>query len=478
MNYDRLSRRGLFRTGVGSVATGGLALLAGAKPARASQYSYAPQLSASLGNSVASFLASFDKAYSFLNAMMDAYAQGSTIRLAQSYSDQQGLESTAFTYDNAIVIHAYLVRGESEDVLRAQVLGNGFLYAQQNDLFNDGRLRQAYFVNAPDAHGAYVQPAGPPFYFFGSSTGDLAWAGLALAQLYRQTRNSNCLSGAVKLGTWIFNNTYDARGAGGYMAGVDAGDNKLTYKSTEHNIDTYAFFAMLATLTGNSAWKARAQWAAGFVQSMWNSAGAFFWTGTGNDGIAINTANIPEDVQTWSFLAFLSNTYAASIDWALANLATIDTPQTINSKLTGNTMIQGETYASLSLRALTPSESYDQPPDPNAVWLEGTAHTIAALFARSVTDLLAPRDFGNAGGDAVNALQLLNNILAAQQKLGVGQTVGGTALTAGQGVVASSSVLNGGFGSSYYPNLHIAATGWYLIAGQASNPYRLGYRDI
>ncbi len=478
MTKDGLSRRGLFRTGAGGVATGGLLLLAGAKPARATQYSYAPQLNAVLGNAATGFLASFDKAYSFLNTMMDAYAQGSTIRLVQSYSDQQGLESTAFTYDNAVVIHAYLVRGESEDVSRAEVLGNGFLYAQQNDSFNDGRLRQAYFVNSPDTHGAYVQPAGAPFYFFGSSTGDLAWAGLALAQLYRQTHNSNYLSGAVKLATWIYTNTFDTRGAGGYTAGVDGKNNKLMYKATEHNIDVYAFFTMLATLTGNSSWTTRAQSAAAFVKSMWNATGAFFWTGTGNDGVTINTGNIPEDVQTWSFLAFLSNTYAASIDWALANLATIDTPQTINSKLTGNTFIQGETYASLSLRELTPSESYDQAPDPNAVWLEGTAHTVAALFARSAVDLFPPHDLGNAASDTITALQLLNNIMVAQQKLGVGQTVGGTSLTAGHGVVASSSVLNGGFGSSYYPNLHIGATGWYLIAGQASNPYRLGYRDF
>jgi len=32
----------------------------------------------------------------FLDTMMDAYAQGSTTRLSQSYSDEIGLESTAF----------------------------------------------------------------------------------------------------------------------------------------------------------------------------------------------------------------------------------------------------------------------------------------------------------------------------------------------------------------------------------------------
>ncbi len=405
--------------------------------------------------------------------MMDAYAQGSTLRLIQSYSDQQGLQSTAFTYDNAVSIHAFLIRGLGEDLTRAQLLGNSLLYAQQNDSFHDGRLRQAYFVNAPDAHGAYVQPAGSPFYFFGSSTGDMAWAGMALAQLYRRTRNSNYLHGAVSLGNWIVTNTYDTRGAGGYNGGVDASNTRITYKSTEHNIDTHAFFVMLASLTGNSVWSMRARHALPFLAAMWNSSANFFWTGTGNDGVAINTSNIPEDVQTWSYLALLKDPYAASIDWVKSNLVTVDTPQTINSKLTGEQRIEGLTFASLSLRALTPSASYDQPPDPNAVWLEGTGHAAAALLARHSP---ANDDRPKFYEDIATALFLLDNIRFAQSKLGAGQTVGGAAITAGEGVVASSSVCNTGFGSSYYPNLHIGATGWYLIAGQGGNPFQLGYQ--
>jgi hypothetical protein len=460
-----ISRRNLF----GMASALGLAAL----PARASQYSYTPDLNI-LGPSASSVTLALDAAYSFLNTMMDAYAQGSTLRLIQSYSDQQGLESTAFTYDQAVVIGAYLVRSESGDVTRAEVLGNSLLYAQQSNSFNDGRLFQAYFVNAPDAHGAYIQPAGAPFYFYGSSVGDMAWAGMALCQLYHKTRNNSYLTGATKLANWIYTNAYSTVGAGGYTGGVDAGNNKITYKSTEHNIDTYAFFTMLAAETGNSVWTTRAHWAATFVASMWNSTGGFFWTGTGNDGVTTNTSNIPEDVQTWSYLAFLNPAYAASLQWVTTNLMTIDTPQTINSKLTGNTRILGETYASLSLRELTPSESYDQPPDPNAVWLEGTAHTVAALLAHSISGEAASA----AATGIATAVLLLDNIQAAQQQLGAGQTVGGTPLPPDQDIVASSSVLNGGFGSSYYPNLHIGATGWSAIAAQLGNPFQLGYRSL
>jgi hypothetical protein len=458
-----LSRRNLF-------GVAGALGLAAAVPARSTEYSYTPVLNI-FGKDAASVTAALDAAYSFLDFMMDAYAQGSTLRLVQSYSDQQGLESTAFTYDNAVIIAAYLVRSEPDDVTRAQVLGNGLLYAQQTNSFNDGRLFDAYFVNAPDAHGAYIQPAGAPFYFYGSATGNMAWAGMALCHLYHKTKNNSYLTGATRLGNWIFTNTYDTRGAGGYTGGVDAGNNKITYKSTEHNIDTYAFFTMLANLTGNSAWTTRAQWAANFVASMWNSTGGFFWTGTGTDGVTTNTSNIPEDVQTWSYLAFLNNSYAASLDWVTTNLMTIDNPQTINSKLTGNTRILGETYASLSLRELTPSESYDQPPDPNAVWLEGTAHTVAALLARS----FPPENDPTAEADIATAILLLENIRIAQKYLGQNQTVGGTPIPNGDGIIAASSVLNGGFGSSYYPNLHIGATGWSAIAAQLANPFHLHY---
>lgn len=454
MTTQQLSRRGL-------LFSAGAAGLMAPRRSRADVYSYSPQLSQFWRGDLRKLADSLDGGYSFLNYMMDAYAQGSTLRLTQSYSDQIGLESTAFTYDNALAIDAYLVQGGGA-VQRAEVLGNAFLYAQSHDAINDGRLRQAYFVNAPDGNGVYVQPALAPFYFLGSSTGDMAWAGMALAQLYRTTRNTSYLTGALKLGNWIYTNTYDTRGSGGYTGGVDASNNKLTYKSTEHNIDTYAFFTMLARLTGDQTWTPRAVAALTFVQSMWNAAGGFFWTGTANDGITINTSNIPEDVQTWSYLAFLNPAYAASLDWVTSNLITIDTPQTINSKLTGNIKIVGETYASLSLRALTPSSQYDQPPDPNAVWLEGTAHTVAALLASGRTPL---------------AQLFVENIMSAQAQLGQNQTVGGLPIPNGEGIVAASSVLNGGFGSSYYPDLHIGATSWYLIAAQFGNPFRLGYRD-
>jgi hypothetical protein len=65
------------------------------------------------------------------------------------------------------------------------------------------------------------------------------------------------------------------------------------------------------------------------------------------------------------------------------------------------------------------------------------------------------------------------NSLGAQATQGVGQTIAGKAITPGTGLVAASSELNNGFGFSNKPNPHIGATGWFAIAGQVGNPFRL-----
>jgi len=466
MTNTSLTRRRLLGMGVGSVAAAGLF----SKPARSSASAQDEINLRENGN----FHDSFHRVYSFLDEMMDAYAQGATLRLSQSFSDQQGLLSTAFTYDNAQLIHAYLLRGRKDDIDRARTIGNGLIYAQQNDPnFNDGRLRQAYFVDQPDPNGAFIRLALAPFFFIGSAVGDMAWAAISLAQLYWRTRERRYLEGAINLGNWIFNVTFDTRGAGGYNFGVDGGNNPQLFKSTEHNIDAYALFRMLARLTGSSVWANRAEHARNFLAAMWNSDAGFFWTGTGADGATINRDNIPADTQTWSFMALRDDLFATSIDWAKTNLATTDTPQTINSRLTGNIRINGSSYASLSMRALAPSSQFDQPPDPNGVWLEGTAHLVAALLDRK---LGRGRDIDGFDGDEKTARILLENIELAQARLGRDQTIGGRALTGGQGVVAASSVVNTGFGFSFYPNLHLAASAWYVIAGQSGNPFQLGFR--
>lgn len=475
MMKGTISRRDLFGMGVGAVATAGLAPLAFTKPAYAS------------GSGVSSpiveaenYLSSINKAFAFQDMMMDAYATGDTVRLAQSYSDG-GLLSTSFTYDNAVSIHAYLLRGTHDALDRAEVLGNGLIYAQANNFpFNDGRFGQAYFVNTPTADGAYITPAAFPFYFYTSAVGDQAWAGMALAQLYRRTGQNKYLTAALKVANWIVANTYNTLGPGGYSFGTNINQFNQSVpstngKSTEHNVDTYAFFSMLAELThggkasNGASWTSLAQHALTFVLAMYNASSGFFYTGTLGDQITINTYPIPEDCQSWSYMALLDNHYKQTIDWALANLETTDTASAPNSSLTGDQKITGLNFDTASFAPILPGC------DPNAVWLEGTSHTVAALVARSI----AGRDSLPAlFKDLQTAIALLNQVETAQSELGAGQTVNGVTIPLGEGLVASTSVMDTGFFYTYGPSKHIGATGWYLIAAQGGNPFQLGYTSI
>ncbi len=435
---------------------------------------------AGLLDDVESLPASLDRAFTFQNLMMDAYAEGSTVRLAQSYSDQ-ALGATAFTYDNAVAIHAYLASGDPDNLARAEVLGAGLLYAQAHNFpIADGRFAQAYFVNvaAMDGSGAFITPAAAPFYFYGSAVGDQAWAGMALAQLFGRTGNAVYLAGAISVGNWIVTNAYSSLGAGGFSFGTTINSMNQSVastngKSTEHNIDTYAFFTMLSVLTEGGAagngmtWTALAAHARTFVAAMFHAAGPYFYTGTLPDQITINTTPIPEDCQTWSYMALLASQYRLTIDWATANLKAVDSSAAPRTSLVGSATFRGLVFDTASLTTTAD--------DPDAVWLEGTAHAAAALAARVIH-----------GGDSLaklltdisKAIELLENCVHAQLLLGAGQTVAGVTIPVGLGLVAATSVLDTGFGYTYGPSLHIGATGWFLIAGFAGNPFHLGYRVI
>ncbi len=470
----QLSRRSLFALASASAAT--LALPSVFAP-RAAQAQALPQ---NLLTDAQTLLNSISSGFDFQNRMMDAYATGSTVRLTQSYSDE-ALGATAFTYDNAVAIHAYLAAGDTDDIARAEILGMGLLYAQAHNFpISDGRFAQAYFVNVPaaDGSGAYITPAAAPYYFYGSAVGDQAWAGMALAQLYQHTQNSRYLAGAVLVGNWIVANAYNTQGPGGYSFGTTINPQNQSVpstngKSTEHNIDTYAFFTMLSKLTQDAnasngmAWSALAAHALSFVVATFNTAGPYFYTGTLGDQVTINTSPIPEDCQTWSYLAGLDARTQGTIDWALANLQTTDTASAPHSSLTGSQTIHGLVFDTASLTTTAD--------DPQAVWLEGTAHTVAALVARVL------RGGGNLPSllsDLTQAVQLLGQGVVAQATLGAGKTVGGRPIPVGLGLVAATSVLDTGFGYTYGPSLHIGATGWYLIAALAANPFQLGYRVV
>lgn len=368
---------------------------------------------------------SVDKAFVFLGRMMDRYAQGSALRLMQSFVPTAALDlgDLAFTYDNAVAIVALLARADADATARARILGDSLVYAQQHDPAADGRIRTAYYVHP------FVKSDGVPNFESGGAfdVGNTAWTGLALMQLNARTASPAYLQSALRLGNWIDVNARDTRGAGGYTGGLTASGQRIAWKSTEHNIDTYAFFTMLAQATGDALWQTRAGSALSFIDSMWHADGGFYWIGSLDDGVTANTDPIPEDVQAWSYLATQRAAYAGSIDWAYRRLAAHD-----------------GRFAGVSFSNA----------DRSGVWFEGTGHMAAALALRA-----APGDAGRLDG-------FLADLEIAQRSA---PNADGFGIDA-----ASKNGLKTGDGDAYFAALHVGATGWYCIARSGANPFTLG----
>ena len=418
--------------------------------------------------------------YDYLNFAMDAYQQGPALRLIQTFSDEAKLGSTAFVADSATAIVAYLRRGRRDDIARARLLGDSLLYAQANDpVYNDSRVRDAYWVGPFDIPGAKsdsffvrddgkVNLVGPPFSFIATATAAAAWAGIGLGWLFRRTRNRKYLDGAIKAGQWIVDNAHDDVGPGGFSFGVDGNNQRVVnIKSGEHNALAYALFAnILAPLTRDSVWDDQGEHALKFIEYLWNEDGGFFYVGSDRAGV-VNTSNIAENVESFPYLALRDSRYAASLDWSKTNLACTDTPQSPNASFSGNLRIHGVSFASQSRHPVEPV--LPPKPDPDAVWFEGTAHMAVALFLRR----RGPgRDLPGFRGDVATANDYLRQLEVAQASLAAGQKVNGLEAPMTSGVVTASSMLDTGFGSAMFPNLHTSATAWYVLAANGGNPFR------
>ena len=430
------------------------------------------------------------RAYRYLDVVQDAYLKGAEPRLLQSYNNESGLMTAGFVYDNALAVLAYLANPTVANVRRARLIGDAFLWIQANDeAYSDGRVRQAYATGPMQFYGGGAYFPGLkredgkaaflwPFGFGGSSVGDMAWTAQALAQLYVDTRIKKYLDGAVALGSWIAERESEYA-HGGYHGGVQAdGVTPQRWTSTEHNIDAFALFTLLAKLTRDRRWTARANVAATFVRHMWNPVDRFLWTGTlggnpGEDPNAVNTGNIPEDVQTWSVLGMGDKRYDASLDWVTGNLWNSDGG--VQTQLPVGVRVSGVTYSSQAKSLTGTISGGDVPNHRDAVWLEGNGHAALALLARKGT------------GDRGIAKRLLSETVVAQRKVGAGQTVGlttdpqdgrlsegnwtGTALPDKSGIVAATSAFDTGFAFSYFQRQHVGATSWFLMAAQNFNPY-------
>ncbi|MDP9795332.1 hypothetical protein J2S43_003844 [Catenuloplanes nepalensis] len=394
----------------------------------------------------------------FLDAMTDAYDTNGP-RLPQSHSDQAGLMSTAFTYDAALTILAYLALG---DLKRAVSIGDGLLYARTHDpQWGTGPLRQAYGV-APYRRGdrswahRFTGPdgtvdAGGPFRFTAAFTGDQAWAGLALLALHRRTRDRRYLDAATALAVWVRDEARSAGPLGGYTLGWNRQGTPITAQSTVHNADLYTLFSRLG-------WTAERDRARRFVDRAFLVGDEECFSAGSPDGEVRDDGARTLEAQTHPWLALRDEKHRGALSFVDRRLRVTDTPDAPNSELTGR-----QRYHGITISTLSPQADPDRPieeglprPDPYAVWFEGTAQYAVAL---------------RAAGEPRDALRERDPVTDAQAELGLGQTVGGRPLPDKAGVVATSSPLHVGFADSgYYPSRHLAATAWYVLSIKGVNP--------
>jgi hypothetical protein len=351
--------------------------------------------------------------------------------------EDQYIQNVAFIYDDALALIALVARGTTEDMQRAKILADSFIFAKENDrYFTDGRMRNAYRT------GDLADPAGkallPGWWDTKESkwfedneqistyTGNIAWVLVAMLDYYQRDPSEKYKNAAEELGKWIYDNCYDERGSLGYTGGYQGWEpnpSKILWKSTEHNIDVYVAFTRLYQLTKDNIWLDRANHAKSFVEAIWDENQKHFWTGTTEDGITINKSALPADVNTWAIIALgTPDKYKAALDW-VENNCYVQCPE-------------------------DGFKGFDFNDDRDGVWFEGTAHTVLAFQATGQSD---------------KANIFLNELQRAQAS---------AQNTDGKGLVAAChDGVSTGFNWKYFNRLHIGATSWYIFAELGYNPY-------
>jgi hypothetical protein len=313
---------------------------------------------------------------------------------------------------------------------------------------NSGLIRWPVILNKQNNDDIFVGDDQPLWdgYARGRDTGNLAWAALALVQAHEilTPQHDRYLQAATKIANWIVeNHSYNMKTdkpscrpvnkgySGGYEQ-VELGQNKITYRSTEHNLDLVALFRHLArayhrNTKARAFWEAQEQQALQFVQAMWQQEKEYFQVGTQPGSQCVNTSVKALDVQTWAMLALGDRTYINALPWAIKNC---------------------------KARNISNAFDFNCQADGDGGWWEGTAQLALALslygyekIAESIHQQLREvqiRDSNAAGA------------IPAASKDG---------LTTG---------IEKKWGKWVYNNeAHIGATAWYIFAALKKNPYYL-----
>jgi hypothetical protein len=362
-------------------------------------------------------------------------AAGSEAAFVRSYehADDEsglpaGLASTAFVYDNALAVIALVACG---NVASATTIGNALSLAARNDrTFKDGRVRNAYRPG-PVSEGP---PALPGWWDDkqkiwaedaaqdGTSTGNVAWAALALLTLHQTTKQASYLVDAEHLIDWVIANVSTGSGFRGGFHGYDPQQVKLTWISTEHNVDVYAAATWLSRLTGERKYADAASQARQFLERAF--AVDHFLLGTKPDGSLADPSMLALDVQLWPWMAIpdAPAPWRSALNFAATHLAVKD--------------------------------GFDFNGDRDGLWVEGTAQ--ASLAYR-------------IAGDPRRSAQLLTTLEADRMPSGFLNATRGARVSTGLSINPTPTAAEADF--FYFRRPHLGATAWATLAATAWNPF-------
>lgn len=337
-----------------------------------------------------------------------------------------GLATSAFVYDNALAVIALVACG---DVTSATTIGNALSLAVRNDrTFRDGRVRNAYRPG-PVAEGATALPgwwddkqkiwAEDPAQD-GTSTGNVAWAALALLTLHQATRQQSYLTDAEHLIDWVMANASSGSGFSGGFHGYDPQQVRLTWISTEHNVDMVAAASWIFRLTGEQKYADAASQARRFLDRAF--ATDHFLLGTKPDGSLADSGMLALDVQLWPWMAIpdAPALWRSALHFAATHLAVKD--------------------------------GFDFNGDRDGLWVEGTAQ--AALGYR-------------IAGDRQRSAQLLTTLESNRTPSGFLNATREARVSTGLSINPTSTEAD----FFYYRRPHLGATAWATLAALAWNPF-------
>jgi len=353
------------------------------------------------------FVSSKNEAVAYLKARLE-----NGCPLASYETEQQELESAAFSYDNAIAAMAFISNGNKAE---AKKILDAFLTGIKNDRYKSDRIRNAYRAGDPSNlpgwwSGRWYEDS----YQVGTNPGNSAFVALALLQYDRRWGENDYIETACTVMDWVIENCSDS--SAGFTAGYDGWPENgsvtvYTTKSTEHNIDAYAVFTRLYALTGKEKYKNAAASARDFVLSMYSETEGRYYLGTKADGKTPVTDNTVLDAQSWAVLS-------------------LGDSRPINCALSMKTKEGGYPFRKAA--------------DASGFWPEGTAFTALALRINA------------NDSEAVSALSAMETVQ----------------LASGGFNSSTVPVLDTGLGWSYFDVPHIAPASWYILAVNNFNPYK------